>query len=63
MSSMLGCGGILLWGLKLLVVGVGVEGNQEGMREKDIMPYMFAAKVNSHLMLFTEAYEVIYVVM
>ena len=46
-----------------MVVGVGVEGNQEGMREKDIMPYMFAAKVNSHLMLFTEAYEVIYVVM
>ena len=63
MSSMLGCGGILPWRSKLLVVGVGIEGSREGMREKDIMLYMFAAKVYPHLMLVTEAYKVLYVVM
>jgi len=62
MSSMLGCGGILLRGSRLLLVGGGVEGSWQGMKESYMVLSVFAAEVKSHLMLIVEAYEVMYVV-
>ena len=47
----------------MLLVGGGVEGSWQGMKESYMVLSVFAAEVKSHLMLIVEAYEVRSVVM